>query len=339
MPQLIKGRAVVDDRWTLQRDVSSPAELAEGAPVIVPLAFWLAHRDALLARGDVGVWLAPSDDPAALADVGALPVIAVDFPKFTDGRGYSIGALPARPPSIHRRTSRHRRRVCATSCSRWPNAASTRSLCAMTAMPPRRSPVSTTSPASTRRRRTRHSPGFAGANPASATIPSPAGTSAGRRACRGIIRRQVRSPRDCGRTAARIPSRPPALARRPMPLPLFRLSPFAQREWLAQALSRPAPASARNLSDGFRLPGREGATTDAAVLVPLVNRPRRAAGPADATKRRPSRPSPVRSASPAVASNPTTHRTRRPRCARPPRKSGSRRRRSRCSGTWPNTKP
>ena len=58
-----------------------------------------------------------------------------------------------------------------------------------------------------------------------------------------------------------------------MPLPLFRLSPFAQREWLAQALSRPAPASARNLSDGFRLPGREGATTDAAVLVPLVNRP------------------------------------------------------------------
>jgi uncharacterized protein (DUF934 family) len=42
-------------------------------------------------RGDVGVWLAPSDNPAALAaDLGALPVIAVDFPKFTDGRGYSI---------------------------------------------------------------------------------------------------------------------------------------------------------------------------------------------------------------------------------------------------------
>jgi uncharacterized protein (DUF934 family) len=90
MPRLIKGRALVEDRWTLQRDVSSPAELAEGVPVIVPLAFWLEHRDALLARGDVGVWLAPSDDPAALADVGALPVIAVDFPKFTDGRGYSI---------------------------------------------------------------------------------------------------------------------------------------------------------------------------------------------------------------------------------------------------------
>ncbi len=58
-----------------------------------------------------------------------------------------------------------------------------------------------------------------------------------------------------------------------MPLPLFRLPPLAQREWLARALARPIPDSARNLSDGFRLPGREGEPTPAAVLVPLVNRP------------------------------------------------------------------
>ena len=58
-----------------------------------------------------------------------------------------------------------------------------------------------------------------------------------------------------------------------MPLPLFRLPPGAQRDWLAKALARPAPASARNLSDGFRLPGREGTPRPAAVLVPIVNRP------------------------------------------------------------------
>jgi 8-oxo-dGTP pyrophosphatase MutT (NUDIX family) len=58
-----------------------------------------------------------------------------------------------------------------------------------------------------------------------------------------------------------------------MPLPLFRLPPHAQRDWLAAVLARPAPPSARNLSDGFRLPGREGEPTPAAVLVPLVNRP------------------------------------------------------------------
>src|ERR1700675_1526387 len=58
-----------------------------------------------------------------------------------------------------------------------------------------------------------------------------------------------------------------------MPLPLFDLPVVAQQAWLRERLARPAPASARNLSDGFRLPGREGEPTPAAVLLPLVNRP------------------------------------------------------------------
>jgi uncharacterized protein (DUF934 family) len=102
MPQLIKNGALIADGWTLVRDVaqSTPAQLstqpAEPLPAyaIVPLAFWLAANDDLRARRDVGVWLAPADDPALLAaDVARLPLIAVDFPKFTDGRGYSIGRL------------------------------------------------------------------------------------------------------------------------------------------------------------------------------------------------------------------------------------------------------
>jgi uncharacterized protein (DUF934 family) len=94
MPQLIKDRAIVDDRWTLIRDVELFAAVPPDAAVIVPLAFWRRERNALVARGNVGVWLAPADDPAALAeDVGHLPLIAIDFPQFTDGRGYSIGRL------------------------------------------------------------------------------------------------------------------------------------------------------------------------------------------------------------------------------------------------------
>ncbi len=58
-----------------------------------------------------------------------------------------------------------------------------------------------------------------------------------------------------------------------MRLPLFELSPADQRQWLAECLARPVPASARDLSDGFRLPGRDGEPTAAAVLVALVNRP------------------------------------------------------------------
>ena len=42
----------------------------------------------------MGVWLAPDAEPEALrAYVGSLPLIAIDFPAFTDGRGYSIGRL------------------------------------------------------------------------------------------------------------------------------------------------------------------------------------------------------------------------------------------------------
>jgi 8-oxo-dGTP pyrophosphatase MutT (NUDIX family) len=58
-----------------------------------------------------------------------------------------------------------------------------------------------------------------------------------------------------------------------MPLALFSLPPPAQRHWIETRLARPAPAGARGMSDGFRLPGRGGEPTPAAVLVPLVNRP------------------------------------------------------------------
>jgi uncharacterized protein (DUF934 family) len=54
----------------------------------------LAQGAALEQRGRVGVWLGPADDPALLAPyVDVLPVIAVDFPQFTDGRGYSTARL------------------------------------------------------------------------------------------------------------------------------------------------------------------------------------------------------------------------------------------------------
>ena len=94
MRQLIKNRALVDDGWVLLRGASTLIEVPDGVPAIVPLALWLAHRDDLMARGETGVWLAPDDDPAALAaDIALLPLIAVDFPQFTDGRGYSTARL------------------------------------------------------------------------------------------------------------------------------------------------------------------------------------------------------------------------------------------------------
>ena len=94
MPRLIRDRAIVEDRFTLLRAASSPAGVPEGVPVIVPKALWLERRAALIARGDVGVWLAPTDHPGSLAeDIARLQVIAIDFPQFSDGRGYSSARL------------------------------------------------------------------------------------------------------------------------------------------------------------------------------------------------------------------------------------------------------
>jgi uncharacterized protein (DUF934 family) len=94
MPWLIKDGAIVDNRWTLLRDAAVLGDVPAVGAVIAPLALWRTERGALLARGDIGVWLKPDDDPDALAaDIAALPLIAVDFPKFSDGRGYSTARL------------------------------------------------------------------------------------------------------------------------------------------------------------------------------------------------------------------------------------------------------
>lgn len=57
-----------------------------------------------------------------------------------------------------------------------------------------------------------------------------------------------------------------------MPLPFFALPAAAQQAWLRERFGRAPPLTATNLSDGFRLPGREGEPTSAAVLVPVIRR-------------------------------------------------------------------
>jgi len=94
MPEIILRDTVVTDDWQVLRACANePLDLPAGR-VIVPLAAWLDRQAALAARGEVGVWLAGSDDPAALApSLPLLSLVAIDFPKFTDGRGYSIAYM------------------------------------------------------------------------------------------------------------------------------------------------------------------------------------------------------------------------------------------------------
>ena len=92
--EIIRGREVVPDDWSVLRlaegEAAETAVVPEGK-VIVPLTVWQAHKAALSGRPALGVWIAADERFEALqGDSGRFAVIAVDFPKFSDGRGYSI---------------------------------------------------------------------------------------------------------------------------------------------------------------------------------------------------------------------------------------------------------
>lgn len=84
---------VPDDGWTLIRDPDG--ELPPG-PLILPLARWLVeqatqppHRMSLHS-----VWLGPDDEVEDLRPwLYRVPMIALDFPSFRDGRAYSQAYL------------------------------------------------------------------------------------------------------------------------------------------------------------------------------------------------------------------------------------------------------
>ena len=88
---ILDGR-IVDDAWQIVED---GAALPPAGDIVVSLAAWQEQCAQLATRnGRTGVWLKPDDEPGLLAsDVSTLPLIAVLFPQFADGRGYSTARL------------------------------------------------------------------------------------------------------------------------------------------------------------------------------------------------------------------------------------------------------
>ncbi len=93
MREIIKDRKIIQDDWTVLRlsEGEEPANVTVAAgKFIVPLTVWEAQKATLKQRSDIGVWIAPDERPEVLQDdIDTLQLIAVDFPKFSDGRGYS----------------------------------------------------------------------------------------------------------------------------------------------------------------------------------------------------------------------------------------------------------
>ena len=97
MAQLIKNGAAATDSWkTLELAEGETPEavaLPEG-DVIFPLAVWQARKAEIASRPHFGLLLQSADRVEDVADeLASFAVIAVHFPKFVDGRGYSTAAL------------------------------------------------------------------------------------------------------------------------------------------------------------------------------------------------------------------------------------------------------
>lgn len=88
MKALIRHGELIDDPYAAPAD---DAPLPAAGAVLVPLARWQSDRDALLARTDaLGVRLKSDESPELIADdLGRLALVALEFPRFRDGRAYS----------------------------------------------------------------------------------------------------------------------------------------------------------------------------------------------------------------------------------------------------------
>ena len=95
MQRIIKNGQIIDETWQLLPKDASLDDIRNSGDIIVPLALWVEHDRALLARdGGLGVWLDAGEEIEEIADqLQHFQVIALNLPAFTDGRHYSTAYL------------------------------------------------------------------------------------------------------------------------------------------------------------------------------------------------------------------------------------------------------
>ncbi len=98
MAQLIKNQAVAVDPWkTLElAEGETPETVAlQAGDIIFPFAVWQERKAEIIScHKRIGLLLQPEDRVEDIAgDLDYFIVIAVNFPKFVDGRAYSTASL------------------------------------------------------------------------------------------------------------------------------------------------------------------------------------------------------------------------------------------------------
>jgi uncharacterized protein (DUF934 family) len=88
MAQIILDKIIVDDDWViLAKDIKAiPTE----GKFILPFGYLMSHLELIKSDQSIGVWLDSDEEPESLTPyIHKLDIIAINFPKFADGRGYS----------------------------------------------------------------------------------------------------------------------------------------------------------------------------------------------------------------------------------------------------------
>jgi len=92
MPKIIKDQQIQDDSWQLV--AKDATDNLPAGDIIVPVEFWKENTEDLSQRGNVAVWIDAGEEAESIAeDLDKIAFVAINFPAFTDGRGYSYARL------------------------------------------------------------------------------------------------------------------------------------------------------------------------------------------------------------------------------------------------------
>ena len=86
MPIIIKDKAITDSEF----QVADETVDISTSNVLLPLATYLANKEALVGRNDIGIWLEAGENVEDIEQLAnSVPIIGLNFPSFGDGRAYS----------------------------------------------------------------------------------------------------------------------------------------------------------------------------------------------------------------------------------------------------------
>ena len=92
MAQLLKDAQIIDNHWTR---VDTDSDSLPAGDIVVHHATWQQrHAELCDHQGAVGVWFDGNEEIENFVDtIINVPLIAINFPKFVDGRGFSVARL------------------------------------------------------------------------------------------------------------------------------------------------------------------------------------------------------------------------------------------------------